>query len=151
DWVLVCAGSLTRDLAWAGRIALLARELGIDDRVTLAGELADRDLESEYATAELVALATRAETYGMAVAEAIAHGLPVISTATGEIPLIAGDGALLAEPDDEDGFATQLALAMEQDDVRQQLADGARTAALRLPTWNDAVTQMIHVLDTVQG
>ncbi|HTM05518.1 MAG TPA: glycosyltransferase family 4 protein, partial [Vicinamibacterales bacterium] len=46
DWVLVCAGSLTRDLAWAGRIALLARELGIDDRVTLAGELADRDLES---------------------------------------------------------------------------------------------------------
>ena len=151
DWVLVCAGSLVRDLAWAGRIAVLARELGVDDRVTLAGELDDRDLESEYATADLVALATRGETYGMAVAEAIAHGVPVVSTATGEIASIAGEGALLAEPDDEAGFATQLALAMEQGEVRQQLADGARTAALRLPTWNDAVTKMIRVLDAVQG
>jgi glycosyltransferase involved in cell wall biosynthesis len=151
DWVLVCAGSLTRDLAWAGHIAVLARDLGIDDRVTLAGELDDRDLESEYCAADLVALATRGETYGMAVAEAIAHGLPVVSTATGDIESIAGDGALLAVPEDDDGFARQLALAMEHPDVRRQLADGARAAALRLPTWNDAVTQMIRVLDTVQG
>jgi glycosyltransferase involved in cell wall biosynthesis len=149
-WKLTCAGSLNRDLSYADRVSRLARELGIDDRITLAGELDDDDLAREYARADLCVLATRGETYGMAVADAIAHGLPVVSTLTGEIPAIVGDGGLLAAPGDDAAFAEQLLAAMTSREAIGRLSAGARAAAARLPTWEDAVTQMAGVLDNVQ-
>jgi glycosyltransferase involved in cell wall biosynthesis len=150
EWALVCAGSLTRDLAHAARCSALARDLGIDDRVSLPGELDDEDLAAEYARADVFVLATRGETYGMAVAEAIAHGLPVVSTRTGEIETIVGEGGLLAAAGDEVGFATQLASVMGSRDVLERLSHGARAAARQLPTWEESVTQMAAVLDNVE-
>lgn len=150
EWTLVCAGSLTRDLDYAGRLTTLARELGLDDRVRLAGELDAADLTDEYAHADLFVLATRSETYGMAVAEAIAHGLPVVSTATGEIPAIVAAAGLLADPGDEEGLATHLRSAIESPDVLERLARAARDAAAALPTWDEAAAKMAAVLAALE-
>jgi glycosyltransferase involved in cell wall biosynthesis len=148
-WTLTCAGNDTREPDTAARLRRLAQELGIATRVVWRGELDDAALAAAYAEADLFALATRTETYGMAVADAIAHGVPVVSTRTGEIPSIVGDAGLLAEPGDAAGLRALLTTVLSDAALRQTLHDRARTAALRLPTWDDAADAMAAVLTRV--
>ena len=82
----------------------------------------------------------------MAVAEALAHGLPVISSATGAIPELLTDGAgLLVPPGDPEALAAALSQVLDPD-ARAQLAKAARQARNRLPTWEDAADKMANVL-----
>ena len=84
----------------------------------------------------------------MAVAEALAHGLPVISSATGAIPELLAEGAgLLVPPGDPKALAAAL-LQVHDADARAQLVKGARQARNRLPTWEDATGRMAQVLRT---
>ena len=93
DWRLTCAGSFDRHPATVGRVREALRATGLGDRVSLAGELNETELAACYDRADLFVLATLHETYGMAVAEALARGLPVVSTVTGAIPeLVDPDG-----------------------------------------------------------
>ena len=147
-WTLTCVGSAERNPRHAAWIRQMAVNLGVDARITWAGE-SHRSLSAELRQADLFVLPTRSETYGMAVAEAIAHGVPVVSTRTGEIPSIVGDGGLLAEPGDRDAFAAILRKAVGDSGLRRQLAAGARTAAARLPTWESAARTMDTLLASV--
>ena len=83
---------LARDPATADRVRAMIRTLGLVDRVTLVGDL-DAPRLSGVTTAQTCSHATLQETYGMAVAEALARGLPVVSTTTGEISALVGDDA----------------------------------------------------------
>lgn len=84
-WRLTCAGSLDRDAETVARVRAQVREHGLEDRVWLAGELDAATLATHYDGADLFVLPTLYEGYGMVVAEALARGLPVVSTATGAI------------------------------------------------------------------
>jgi glycosyltransferase involved in cell wall biosynthesis len=148
-WTLTSAGDDTREPETARRLRALVQEHGIATRVVWRGELDDAELEAAYAEADLFALATRTETYGMAVADAIAHGVPVVSTRTGEIPSIVAAAGLLAEPDDVEGFGAALAQALADPALRQTFQERAREAAVRLPTWDDASEAMAAVLSRV--
>ena len=86
----------------------------------------------------------------MAVAEAIAHGLPVISTMTGAIPELVGDRAgVLVPVGDLPAFTAALERVLSDNTLRASLAGGARSVRGRLPTWNDAVDNMAKTLETV--
>jgi glycosyltransferase involved in cell wall biosynthesis len=85
----------------------------------------------------------------MAVAEAIAHRVPVISTRTGEIPSIVGGAGLLAEPGDTESFGSVMTAALSKAALRRALRDRARDAAQRLPTWEAAAAAMSDVLTRV--
>ena len=105
-----------------------------------------------YDNADLFVLPTLHETYGMAVAEALAHGLPVVSTRTGAIPdLVGGDAGIVVEPGDEQAFAGALRSVMSDPGLRQRLADGARRVRARLPAWADAAKKMNDVLAALAG
>jgi glycosyltransferase involved in cell wall biosynthesis len=150
DWRLTCAGSLDRDPPMVQRLCeqLQARELV--SRVALVGGLDEAALAECYDKADLFVLATRHETYCMAVAEALAHGLPVVSTMTGAIPELVGDSAGVVVPvGDLPAFTAALEQVMSDSTLRASLADGARRVRKQLPTWNDAVDNMVRVLETV--
>ena len=83
DWQLTIVGSPERDPVHARTLAALAEELGIARRVRFAGEVTDDALEALWREADMFALATHWEGYGMAVAEALKRGLPVAVTAGG--------------------------------------------------------------------
>ena len=85
NWQLTCAGSLDRDAPTVARVRALLRADGLEDRVVLAGDMDAATLAAHYNRADLFVLPTLYEGYGMAVAEALARGLPVVSTATGAI------------------------------------------------------------------
>jgi glycosyltransferase involved in cell wall biosynthesis len=147
-WQLTCAGSLTRDPATAERLRGTLMRLRLEDRVSFVGDLDAQALEACYRRADVFVLATHQETYGMAVAEAVAHGLPVVSTKTGAIPELVGDDAgLLVPVGDAAALVEALARVLSDTDLRVRLSKGARLRRNQLPTWDEASSQMADALN----
>jgi glycosyltransferase involved in cell wall biosynthesis len=150
DWHLSCAGSLDRHPQTVERLRSQLHADALEDHVSLVGELDDTGLADAYDRADLFVLATWHETYGMAVAEALAHGLPVVSTTTGAIPDLVGDAAgVLVAPGDVRALAAALTRVLGDAGLRERLRDGARRVRDRLPTWDDAATRMAAALKQV--
>jgi glycosyltransferase involved in cell wall biosynthesis len=148
DWRLTCVGSTARDPATTERVQALSRVLALGDRVRFTGELDGRALDRAYDAADVFVLATRRETFGMAVAEALARGLPVVSTTTGAIPaLVGGDAGLLVRPGDVDALAHALARVIGDPGLRRQLGAGAARARNRLPSWDEAARRFGAALE----
>jgi len=149
-WHLTCAGSLTRDEATAAHVVDTARRLHLEDRVRFAGDLAHDALAGCYDAADVFVLATRRETYGMAVAEALARGLPIVATRTGAIPALVGASAgLLVDVDDRRGLAEALRRVITTASLRAALAAGARERRGQFPTWEHACRRMAQVLEAL--
>jgi glycosyltransferase involved in cell wall biosynthesis len=156
DWHLTCAGSLDRHDATVRALRAQVRELELERHVTFVGELARSGMDARYERSDVFVLATLHETYCMAVAEALAHGLPVVSTATGAIPDLvrASDdepAGLLAKPGDADGFAQAVSSVLGDPDLRFRLTTNARRVREHLPTWDAAAETMIAALERVMS
>jgi glycosyltransferase involved in cell wall biosynthesis len=145
-WRLTCAGSLERDPDTAARLVALIREKGLEDRVSLAGELAGSELDALYDAADVFVLPTFYEGYGMAVAEALARGLPIVSTATGAIAAIVNGAGILVPPGDVEALATALSRIVASQELRGKMAGEARAIRVRLADWNDASRRMAEVV-----
>ncbi|HMD34893.1 MAG TPA: glycosyltransferase family 4 protein [Vicinamibacterales bacterium] len=151
EWQLTIAGSLTRDTGAATRLARAIHDSGLADRISLPGELDGAALSTAYDQADLFVLATLHETYGMAVAEAIARGLPVVSTRTGAIPAIVGDGGIIVAPGNVLELASALSSALRDSALRAVLRDAALRARERLRSWDRAADEFAAVLEQVSG
>jgi glycosyltransferase involved in cell wall biosynthesis len=154
QWRLTCAGSLLRDPAAAADVLALVRQERLDDRVSFLGEVDRPALAACYDAADVFVLATRHETYCMAVAEALAHGLPVVSTTTGAIPQLVGEpgesaAGLLVPPDDLESMTVALSRVLSDASLRAALAENAWRARLRLPDWDTSVDKMAATLQRV--
>ncbi|TQK50871.1 glycosyl transferase family 4 [Streptomyces sp. SLBN-118] len=137
-WTLVCAGGLRQDPAYVAQLRALVEKSGLDGRVHLVGPQSGAELDATYADADLLVLASYAETYGMAVTEALARGIPVLATVVGGLPEAVGrapDGTvpgLLVRSEDSAVLATALRRWFGDSALRRRLkaAAGARRAAL---------------------
>ena len=111
-----------------------------------------QSLDEYYDRADVFVLATLQETYGMAVAEALARGLPVVSTTTGAIPdLVGADAGLLVPPGNAAALAEALARVIGDEQLRAQLSAGARRVRDRLPDWEHACSEMAAALEQLDG
>jgi glycosyltransferase involved in cell wall biosynthesis len=150
DWMLTCVGSATRYPETVARVRADIRAAGLEDRIVLTGELRGAALAEQYARADLFVLATLRETYGMAVAEALACGLPVVATRTGFIPdLVGHDAGLLVPCGDRAALADALSRVSSDAALRTRLAAGARRVRESLPGWEVAAANMAAVLERV--
>jgi glycosyltransferase involved in cell wall biosynthesis len=146
-WSLRIVGDATLHSGCAAALREQIAAAGLQDRIALTGAL-DRDaLEDEYRLADIFALASHYEGYGMAYAEALAHGLPVIGTQAGAIPeVVPPDCGLLVPPGDVAALRDALHTMMTDSARRTRYAAGARAAAVRLPTWDQAATIFAAIL-----
>jgi len=147
-WHLTCVGSHRLQPQTAAAVVEQVRASGLTGRVTFRGELDQAALDAAYDAADIFVLPTRYEGYGMAVSEAVARGLPVVSTYTGAIPELVGkDSGLLLEPGNVGGWTYALGLLLSPDwDLRRQLAEGAQARRHTLPRWSDAAAAMAAAL-----
>ncbi len=116
----------------------------------MPGAVSPQRLAALYAQADLFVLASRFEGYGMAYAEAIAHGLPVIGTTAGAIPdTVPPEAGLLVAAGDVAALAQALRRVIGDTDQRRRLAGAARAAAPQLPTWRQSAEIFARALETL--
>jgi glycosyltransferase involved in cell wall biosynthesis len=125
---------------------------GLTGRVRLLGPRTGADLHRTYAAADLAVLASRAETYGMVVTEALARGTPVVATAVGGVPDALGhapDGSLpgiLVPPDDPEALAAALRRWLADAALRDRLRTSARLRRAGLAGWQTTAESLAGVL-----
>ncbi len=152
DWHCVLAGSPDRDPDFAGQLRTRITGLGYDHRVRLSGVLTGAALSDAYATADLLVAPSRAETYGMTVIEALAHGLPVLAAAVGGLPEALGrtaDGTRpgqLVPPGDPAALAAALADWLGDERHRDRLRAAARQRRPALPGWEQTTEEIANAL-----
>jgi glycosyltransferase involved in cell wall biosynthesis len=146
-WTLHCVGSLTRDKDTANALRAAIAAMGLEGRVRLHGEVPAPVLQAMYCQADAFVLPSAFEGYGMALAEALAHGLPVVSTTAGAIPgTVPGSAGLLVPPGDAGALRTALAALLDSPALRSRLAAGARAARAALPSWPQAQARFASAL-----
>jgi len=112
-----------------------AGELGVDKHVCFAGYIPRAELADFFAAADIFALHSTFETFGITVAQAMSYGLPVVTVRTTALPEVLGDGGVLVEPGDPDAFGAALA-ALAGDEARcVALGERGRRRAEALFSW----------------
>mgnify|MGYP002633226046 CR=1 FL=1 len=148
EWRLTIAGSLSADSTTTADIRALIDREGLTDRIHLAGEIDALRLHDEYRRADLFVLASEFEGYGMAFAEALAHGLPIVGSGAGAVAdTVPKECGLLVPVGDTAALTTALEQLMTDAPLRRRLAAGAVRAGTRLPSWETTVTKFDAALD----
>ncbi len=150
SWRLTIAGDRTRDRNAAAQLDADIARHALGNRTATPGAISPQRLAALYAEADVFVLASRFEGYGMAYAEAIAHGLPVIGTHAGAIPdTVPPDAGLLVAPGDVPALAQALRHVVGDAGLRRDLASAARAAAPQLPTWQQSAKILARALETL--
>ena len=104
--------------------------------VELTGPMTRAELDATYAEADLLVLASRAETYGMVVTEALARGVPVVASDVGGVREALGEGGVLVPPGDPAALAAALRRWLTDDAHRADLRAAARARRTSLAGWD---------------
>lgn len=143
-WQLVFAGSGEIDTAKA-----LAAELGIGDRVSFTGWVSGADKDRVFREATIFCLPSYAEGFPMAVLEAWAYGLPVITTPVGGLPEIVTDGldAILFQPGDCNTLAVQIERLISNSELRKKIALASKNFAIDTFNIKTIARQLVCIYD----
>ncbi len=127
----------------------LAVQLGVEDRVRFPGWVSEEDLNGLYRVATCFVLPSRIEGFGLPIVEAMRHGTPVACSNRSALPEVAGDAALLFDPDDQAAVTAAVRSLLDDASLREQLVQRGRrrsreltweqTAASTLDSYNRAV------------
>lgn len=148
EWACTLAGSTTTDPGFAARVREAAARF--PGRVRMPGVLSGGELDRAYRRAAVLVAPSRVESFGMAVADALARGLPAIASDVGGIGEAAsGGGALLVRPGDPKSLARALHSWLDDPAVRAGLRAGAEEAALRALRWSDTAARVDRILASV--
>ncbi|HEY1517426.1 MAG TPA: glycosyltransferase family 4 protein [Solirubrobacteraceae bacterium] len=152
SWHCVCVGSLDRDPAFVHSLRRRLADAGLDDRVHFAGPRTGAALDRSYVAADLVVLASRAETYGMVVTEALARGVPVLAADVGGVTEALGHAAdgirpgLLVPPGDPAALDAALRAWLADAELRSRLRRAARERRGSLAGWPTTASVIAGVL-----
>jgi glycosyltransferase involved in cell wall biosynthesis len=147
SWRLTIAGDVNRDAPAYAHLKEVIHRCSLQDRVHVLGAVSSLELQNLYAKSDVFVLASFYEGYGMVFAEAMANGLPIVSTTGGAIAdTVPKQAGVLVEPGQVDALSDAIKLLIENDDYRSSLAQGARSAAQQQPTWEESVQKFDQLL-----
>ena len=153
DWVLTCVGSLDLEPDFVAELVQSAKGHDLTARVELLGPLVGEELELALGNMDLLVSGSRRESFGMAVTEALAHGVPVVVTDVGGHQEAVGRAAagaragVLVPPDDPDRLADALRSWLTDRHTREQLRTAAARRRGRLGTWAETARQLADAID----
>lgn len=152
DWSCTFAGAVDLEPALTDKLRRQARDAGIAERLHWLGPLTRAELGSRYAASDALVLASRQESYGMVVAEALAHGLPAIASNTGGVSEALGHSfsgtvpGLLVPPGDPSALASALRRWLQDAALRRSLRAAALERRDTLPSWDAAAAVLAGLL-----
>ena len=150
DWRLTIAGPTDRSAEALASLQAAVRDTGLGDRIALAGPLGAAELDRHYACADIFLMPSLYEGYGMALAEAMARGLPIISTTGGAAAETVPDAAALkVAPGDESALAAAIQRLLADPGLRARMAEASWAAGQKLPRWADTARLIAGVIREV--
>ncbi len=151
------AGDIKEDLVIAGRegwkvgpIRLEAELAGQSKRIHFPGFIADDDLPAIMSGATALVYPSLYEGFGIPVAEAMACGIPVLTSNVSSLPEVAGDAALTVDPTDVDGLAESIRTLAGDEALRADLSEKGLKRATRY-TWSKAAELTLASYRKVRG
>jgi glycosyltransferase involved in cell wall biosynthesis len=121
-----------------GDVEGLVRQLGIGKRVTFTGRIDTCELVKQYARAAVAVVPSVYEGFGLPAGEAMACGVPVISTTGGALPEVVGDAGLLVPPADPTSLGRAIIEVLDHPDRAAALGEAGYRRVRRLFTWQHA-------------
>lgn len=151
-WRASLVGSTDLNPAFTRECQAQIDQAGLSNRITLTGALSDRALEEMWASADVLVLPSRYEGYGMVVTEAIARGIPVITTDAGALPETLPRGAGLCVARDDPAALTQALTTVIQSPQRlEELTRQARATRAALKGWPEQAIHFAHAIQAIRG
>ncbi len=127
-----------------GDMMATTRTLGLEHRVVCTGTLSVTDLRLLYSQAAVFVFPSLYEGFGMPVLEAMACGAPVITSNTTALPEVAGDAAVLVNPEDAEELADAIFRVLEDSVLRARLKERGFERAKQF-TWERAAQRTVAV------
>ena len=145
---LVVAGDVTsaRGQALLGTAA----DLGLADHVIFPGQVSEAVLPALYRSATLLVYPSLYEGFGLPILEAMASGLPVITSNRSSMPEVAGDAAILVDPENPEDLASALSSALTDDALRRDLAQRGLDRSRKF-TWERTARETLAVYQRIAG
>lgn len=119
---------------YEGELRQLAERLDVQSRVHFMGWVSDAELEALYGRADCFVLPSLIEGFGIPVVEAMRRGVPVACSDRGALPEVAGDAALLFDPEDQATVTTAVRRLIGDRDLAAELAKRGRERSREF-TW----------------
>ena len=150
---LVLAGDSTVEADYAGRVRKMIEELFLSDSVILAGHLQEEELEKAYSAADLLVHPARWEAFGIAVAEGMSYGLPVVGSRIGGIPELVSDGhnGLLVPPGDELALANAIDSFISNRALLREMGSNSGMKANLLNDWEQTCRAFYSFVSGIAG
>lgn len=143
DWHLTIAGSADRDPVHAHGLSALAEKLNVAQRVDFVPAATD----ALWARADLFALMSNFEGYGVAIADALRRGVPVAVTNVGAVPALVGpEAGIVTSVGDVDQYSKAIRRLIFDQDVRHDMADIAWRSGQTLPSWDTQAERLAAAL-----
>lgn len=148
EWECHIVGSLDRDGDAATQLKNQIARLNLEERIKLLGSITDEQLAAEYDHATLFVLPSHFEGYGMAFAEAIARGLPIVACLGGAVmKTVPPDAAVFIPAGDANALAEKLRWLLSNPSEIKKRADEAWYRAEKLPRWRDTAREIAITLE----
>lgn len=146
---VIVGGDLDASGAPVGPLAAVAESLqaqGIAESFRLVGSQPQNELPLFYSAADVVAVPSRYESFGLVAVEALACGTPVVASRAGGLRFTIDEGiaGLLVKPQSPEALAQGLTTILESDDLRAAMATAARPSVERY-AWPNIASQVMHV------
>jgi len=125
-------------------VPAMVKELGLENAVKWTGYVPDEDLVFLYQNCDILVHPSRYEGFGLTVAQAMAAGLPVISSNAGPLPEVIGDAGIMLDPDDVAGFAARIFEVLSTPSLAQELRDKGLARATRF-NWADTTAEILRI------
>ena len=147
SWHCRIIGSLEQDPATVAGLRAQIGRLGLAGHIELAGTLSFAALQQAYRQADVFVAASHYEGYGMAIAEALQHGLAVIATDGCAVATEMPEGSLLLVPRNDTAALTDaLDRLLGDPPLRHRLGQGATATAASFPDWKTTAAYVLQAL-----
>jgi glycosyltransferase involved in cell wall biosynthesis len=148
DWRLILAGSPSG--YGATQILEQIERSGARERIEVAGYVSGRELSALYQRAKVFAFASLDEGFGIPVLEAMANGVPVITSNRSALPEVCGDAALMIDPLSTDEMIASLEMLIADEGLRIALAEKGRKRAAAF-SWENCVRETYRLYEELVG
>jgi glycosyltransferase involved in cell wall biosynthesis len=132
------------------KLETLVRELNLQNSISFAGKVTNEQIPKYMAQADVFVLPSLSEGFGIVVVEAMASGLPIVTTNVRGLPELVknGENGFIAKPKDPKDLAEKIMLILENKDLRETIAK-TNIIKAREYTWDHIVDELITVYNSI--